>query len=130
MVRLTHTTGEIYDRAREFVASVEEQVDKARLEAERRREQFRKNEHRAQTDGPLKTIEDFRKDPRYHADGNRIDLAYAVYAISHGVPEQNVRNAIASRDLTKKGAPARQGDYIERTVAKALEAARGEGRSR
>jgi hypothetical protein len=34
--------------------------------------------------GPLKTIDDFRADPSYGADGNRIDLAFAVYALAHG----------------------------------------------
>ena len=129
-MRLAHATGEIYDQAREFVASVEERVEKARMEFERRREQFHKDRH-SSANGPLRTIEDFRRDPRYQADGNRIDLAYAIYAISHGVPEEVVRHAIASRDLRKKGTPDRQMGYIERTVRKALQTVdRGEGQSR
>jgi hypothetical protein len=129
-VRLVHATGESYEQAREFVACIEEQVEKTRLRAERRLEQFRKQEHCVQNTDPLKTIEDFRRDSRYHADGNRVDLAYAVYAISHGVPEEEVRHAIASRDLNKKGTRDRQTDYIERTIQKALQATRGEGHCR
>ena len=122
-VRLIHATGEVYDQASDFVASVEKQLEKTRMESERRREQFRKNPLSVQSGGPLKTIDDFRRDPRYQADGNRIDLAYAVYAISHGVSEEQVRIAIASRDLNKKGNADRQLDYIERTIQKALETA-------
>ena len=33
----------------------------------------------------LKSIDAFRADGRYGGDGTRIDLAYAVYALSHGV---------------------------------------------
>ena len=66
------------------------------------------------------SIDDFRGRPEYGGDQNRIDLAYATYALAHGVGEQEVRTAIGSRDLTKKGNEARQADYIDRTVRKAL----------
>jgi hypothetical protein len=69
--------------------------------------------------GRLLTIDDFRARPQYAGDGNRIDLAYAVYALAHGVPEADVRAAIASRDLSKKGNESRQIDYLNRTIAKA-----------
>lgn len=68
----------------------------------------------------LKTIEDFRKNRSYSGDGNRIDLAYAVYALSHGVSEGAIRQAISSRDLSKKGSEQGQRQYIDRTIAKAL----------
>ena len=32
-------------------------------------------------------IEDFRAKPIYDGDQTRVDLAYAVYALAHGVPE-------------------------------------------
>lgn len=74
--------------------------------------------------GPMRgaarfTIDDFRSKAVYGGDGNRIDLAYAVYALSHGVSPAEVRAAIASRDLSKKGPEHRQLDYIERTIRKA-----------
>jgi hypothetical protein len=65
------------------------------------------------------TIDDFRSKSVYGGDGNRIDLAYAVYALSHGMSPADVRSAIASRDLSKKGPEHRQRDYIERTIRKA-----------
>jgi hypothetical protein len=67
----------------------------------------------------LLSIDDFRRRPEYGGDGNRIDLAYAVYALSRGISESEVRAAIASRDLTKKGPEHRQAEYINRTLRKA-----------
>ena len=37
----------------------------------------------------LKSIEDFRAKPIYGGDQTRVDLAYAVYALAHGVPEND-----------------------------------------
>ena len=68
------------------------------------------------------TIDHFRSKAVYGGDGNRMDLAYAVYALSHGVSPADVRSAIASRDLSKKGPEHRQRDYIERTIRKAASA--------
>ena len=67
----------------------------------------------------LKTIDNFRSDPRYGGDQNRVDLAYAVYALDHGVEEKHVRDVLLSRDLAKKGDAARQEDYVDRTIKKA-----------
>src|SRR5260370_24665171 len=69
----------------------------------------------------LKTIADFRAKPVYAGDHTRVDLAYAVYALSHVVPENEVRNDLASRDLTHKGDRKRQQEYIDRTIKKARE---------
>lgn len=67
----------------------------------------------------LKTIEKFRSDPRYAGDQNRIDLAYSVYALAHGVQDSEVHETIGARDLTKKGRAAEQLKYIGRTIEKA-----------
>ena len=71
------------------------------------------------------TISDFRARPEYDGDGNRIDLAYAVYALAHGVSETSIQASIASRDLAKKGDERRQNAYIDRTVRKAIAALDG-----
>ena len=68
----------------------------------------------------LKRIDVFRADGRYGADGTRVDLAYAVYALSHGANAAEVEVAIRSRDLSHKGNERRQNDYVERTIKKAL----------
>lgn len=68
---------------------------------------------------PRLSIDDFRNKGRYGGDGNRIDLAYAVYALAHGDSEDEIRSALASRDLSKKGPAPRQRAYVERTIRKA-----------
>jgi hypothetical protein len=72
--------------------------------------------------GARLTIDDFRSKAEYGGDGNRIDLAYAVYALSHGISQADIRIAIASRDLSKKGPEHRQLGYIDRTLRKAASA--------
>ncbi len=44
------------------------------------------------------------------------DLAYAVYALAHGVPESTLRQQLASRDLSQKGNTKRQQEYLDRTL--------------
>jgi hypothetical protein len=66
------------------------------------------------------TIDAFRARSKYCGDGHRIDLAYAVYAVTQGISEVAIADAIESRDLSKKGSPDRQRAYTTRTIAKAL----------
>src|ERR1700720_3934270 len=116
-VRLHEAAGLVYPRAEEFLAEVKtlyevEQCAPARPRSLRRPWLCMSN---------LKTIADFRAKPVYAGDHTRVDLAYAVYALSHVVPENEVRNALASRDLTHKGDRKRQQEYIDRTIKKARE---------
>ena len=78
----------------------------------------------------LKSIETFRSDSRYGGDGTRIDLAYAIYALSHGLNDSDVSASLRSRDLSHKGLERRQDEYVERTIQKAIGAVHGESRSR
>lgn len=78
----------------------------------------------------LKSIDAFRNDSRYGGDGTRIDLAYAIYAFSHGLDNSDVSAALRSRDLSHKGPERRQDEYVERTIQKAIGTVRGECRSR
>ncbi len=114
----------MYPEAGRFLADV-----RTAAEDERKREQQR----RSVQPGPqvsrsteLKSIDSFRADPRYGGDGTRIDLAYAIYAASHGATEVEIEAAIRSRDLSHKGGERRQADYVERTIRKALENARNQ----
>ena len=116
-VRLHEAAGLVYPKAEEFLAEVKtlyevEQCAPARPRSLRRPRLCMSN---------LKTIADFRAKPVYAGDHTRVDLAYAVYALSHAVPESEVRNALASRDLTHKGDRKRQQEYIDRTIKKARE---------
>jgi hypothetical protein len=116
-VRLHEASGIIYARAGEFLAEAKslyevEQSERARPPSLRCPTLCMSN---------LKTIEDFRARPVYAGDHTRVDLAYSVYALSHVVPENEVRNALASRDLSHKGDRKRQQEYIDRTIRKARE---------
>ena len=126
-VRLVHASGDVYPNANDFLQRIEDNLEAARLNAEKRRS-WANNRFRQNAD--VKSIKHFRRDPRYGGDGNRIDIAYAVYALSHGVPEEQVRMAITSRDLKHKGNEKRQADYVDRTIEKALRAFRDPGQSR
>lgn len=116
-VRLIAAGGAVYPEAERFLASV--RSDLARRHAER--EQLRQRAKTGTTQPRnLKSIDAFRADGRYAGDGTRIDLAYAVYSLSHGVTAGEVEAAIRSRDLSHKGNERRQDDYIMRTIKKAL----------
>ena len=98
-------------------------------EAEERRcisERWAKNPSQAK--GDLKPIEAFRCDPKYLGDNTRIDLAYAVYALSRGAAAGDVAAALRSRDLSHKGNDSRQSGYVERAIQKALHTLEGVGR--
>jgi hypothetical protein len=107
----------VYAAAGEFVANVREVVSS--LESPTRAAASARNDWR------LLSIDDFRSNPSYDGDGNRIDLAYSVYALAHGVSEASIAEAINSRDLSKKGAPSRQSAYTSRTIAKAAQRIHG-----
>jgi len=114
-VRLIEATGEVYGEAREFVERV-----KTDLEKERSARTRRVYSHQRLESSPLKRIESFRSNPVYGGDWTRIDLAYAIYALSRGVPESEVEAIIGSRDLSHKGDEKRQAQYVERTLKKAF----------
>jgi hypothetical protein len=117
-VKLIEASGSVYPRATDFVVEL-----RAACELADRRLKLLHPPRTDQSPENLRTIRDFRQKPEYHNDGNRIDLAYAVYAISRGVPEGEVRAAI-------KGSPKRQVDYIERTLRKAWARSRDAGNER
>src|ERR1700674_5674629 len=87
-VRLHEASGIIYARAGEFLAEA-----KSLYEAEQS-ERARPPSLRCPTlcMSNLKTIEDFRARPVYGGDQTRVDLAYAVYALAHGIPENTARD--------------------------------------
>jgi chorismate mutase len=110
-VHLIQATGQSYRAAETALRELPAQL------AERQRIQ-RSVPHPVDAGKARLTIDDFRAKPAYGGDGNRIDLAYTVYALTHGVSEADIRS-IASRDLSKKGPEQRQLNYIERTIRKA-----------
>jgi hypothetical protein len=124
-VRLHEATGAVYSRAVAFLAEVqriyEAEISKLPHAGRLQRQTLGRSN--------LKSIEDFHMKPIYCGDHTRVDLAYAVYALAHGIPENEARNALASRDLAHKGNMKRQQEYIDRTIKKArerIEVARGQ----
>jgi hypothetical protein len=119
-VKLVEARGAVYPEAGRFLKEVGQRIEN------RHREECERRARRAAVNGPrvseLKSIDAFRRDPRYADDGTRIDLAYAIYAMAHGHTEAEVEAAIRSRDLNHKGSERRQQDYVERTIKKALAA--------
>jgi len=115
-VRVVEASGAAYPAAERFLATVKRQLDEAnRVRAGRAAAAFCAPRQNA----ALKTIDDFRNNPVYCGDGTRVDLAYAIYALGHGVSDAEIRNALGSRDLSHKGNERRQQEYIERTTRKA-----------
>jgi hypothetical protein len=118
-VLLREASGSGYARASGFIESVEEKIGNEIADAERNRKLFLKWPW--PTRDHLKDIDHFRSDPKYGGAHSRSDLAYAVYCLDHDIPESQVRARIASQALSYLGSPARQQDYIERIVRKALQ---------
>lgn len=116
-VRLIESTGVVYSDAARFVAGVREQYETDRNARRNRDSGFARIPVHA---GPEKSIDAFRQNPAYGGDGTRVDLAYALYALSRGASPEEVAAAIRTRDLSHKGAERRQGEYVERTIRKAL----------
>ena len=117
-VRIVEDGGRSYQRAAHFINHVE-------TEMALNREQKALLANRCTTLNPprtarLKSIDDFRSDARYGGDGTRVDLAYGIYALAHGLSAEEAAESIRSRDLSHKGSEARQHDYIERTLKKAF----------
>src|ERR1700730_3861579 len=116
-VRLHEATGAVYSKAVAFLAEVRT-LYKSEQSEPLPPVSFRRG---SRCGSNIKSIEDFRAWPIYAGDQTRVDLAYAVYALAHGVPENTARDAITSRDLSHKGDRKRQQDYIDRTIRKARE---------
>src|SRR5271166_5860982 len=114
-VLLHEASGRPYRRAPEFLSEIEEmfQAAKTRMVSENHPRQA------GNSISSLKTIEDFRLRSVYGGDHTRSDLAYAVYALAHGIPESILRKQLASRDLSHKGNTQRQQEYLDRTLLKA-----------
>ena len=122
-VLLLEAEGHVYQEAERFLTDVSSELEGKHQE--RRRFQERASPQSSKTPAPLKNIDAFRSDARYGGDGNRIDLAYAIYAFAHGIGIAEVSASVRSRDLSHKGNERRQDDYVERTIKKALDAIEG-----
>ena len=113
-VRLIEASGTAYSQGERLIETVAAQQE--RELSTRDRQLTRAYSPNIDT---VKGIDDFRSNPRYAGDATRVDLAYAIYAISHGADRVAVAAALRSRDLSHKGDEKRQDQYIDRTITKA-----------
>ncbi|HEY7387192.1 MAG TPA: DNA-primase RepB domain-containing protein [Bryobacteraceae bacterium] len=118
-VRLIEASGIVARESEHVVAIAKARLELERVERVRLHAQFQMR-LRQQNSASIKDIEQFRADARYGGDGTRVDLAYAVYALAHGMELASVEAALRSRDLSHKGNEKRQRDYVERTMRKAM----------
>lgn len=122
-VILESGSGAVYSKADQVLSET-----KILLEANRREQEARSKffaQHIPTTDA-IRSIDEFRHDARYGGDGNRVDLAYAIHALSRGRGENEVAADLRSRDLKHKGSEARQNQYVTRTIQKAIGRLAGE----
>jgi RepB DNA-primase from phage plasmid len=120
-VKLVRATGASYPAAQRFLSEVRTSVAEQREREQQRRTAWgRSLQSGGEPTVRFKSIDQFRSDPKYEGDGTRIDLAFAIYALSRGVATAEVEAAIRTRDLSHKGGDKRQADYVERTIKKAL----------
>jgi hypothetical protein len=113
-VRLIEASGKAYSEGERFVGAIT-----AQRETECRNRELQRRPSNALPRDRSKSIEEFRSNPRYGGDDTRVDLAFAIYALSHGSSVDQVASAIQSRDLSHKGDEKRQNQYVDRTIAKA-----------
>ncbi len=116
-VKLVEADGKCYREAPLFLSGVKRALEEWKAEDERLRHRLLATP--SQQHGGIRPIDVFRVNPKYAGDGTRIDLAYAIYALSRGASEAEIRAAISSRDLSHKGSQKRQDEYVDRTVKKA-----------
>jgi hypothetical protein len=124
-VRLIEASGSPYPAGERFVATIISQHEMDQNENRRSRPTHSATISRT----GLKTVDDFRSNPRYGGDATREDLAYAIYALAHGADSGQVSVALKGRDLSHKGDAKRQAQYVERTLAKARNLVEGRSRS-
>jgi hypothetical protein len=119
-VKLHECSGRIYTKAGEFL----EQVMAAIAAAAAKRKARHADQSNIRSDS-VRSLADFHRDFRYSGDLHRADMAWALYAASRGLPQEEIQAEILrARDLSKKGRPERQVQYAERTAEKAIASAR------
>lgn len=117
-VRLVEASGNVYPKAATFISAIQERFE---AEEKQRHDRLAMSVSIPHARTPFKSIEQFRANPLYGGDGTRSDLAFALYAVSRGLSEAEIKAALRSRDLSHKGNERRQETYVDRTLRKALQ---------
>lgn len=115
-MHLRESSGRIYDQADDFIkqiAAVAAAAGAKRAARPRSRSFIRQSS--------IRRLAEFHGDSRYEGDLHRADMAWALYAASHGFSEEEIQSEILhTRDLSKKGRFRRQLSYVQRTASKAV----------
>jgi hypothetical protein len=115
-VRLRQFDGSTYDAARSFLEEVKSLAEKAVGERA-----SLKPSRPVSNENPVRSLAEFHRSARYDGDLHRADMAWALYAASRGLSEEQIRDEILhARDLSKKGRIQRQVSYAKRTAKNAL----------
>jgi RepB DNA-primase from phage plasmid len=115
-VRLHQWSRKRYNKAEDFLAEVSAKLDTMVAERE-----LRSQNSLVLASGSISPLSLFHRHPRYQGDLHRADMAWALYAASHGLSCEEIRIEIFhARDLSKKGHRARRLDYASRTATKAV----------
>jgi hypothetical protein len=115
-VKLYEASGAFYDGAETLISRAELQL----ADEKQRRAKIHRAAVSHRPPRAMKSIEQFRVNPIYAGDDTRIDLAYAIYALSQGASVEQIEETIRTRDLSHKGGEKRQADYLARTITKAV----------
>src|SRR6266700_2414414 len=83
-VRLVHASGESYAEGRTFLAQVRTELEKQQHNERQRRAAFATSGRVPMGSTRRKSIEEFRSEAKYGDVGTRIDIAFAIYALTHG----------------------------------------------
>ena len=121
-VKLCEASGALYDGAERLISQAELQL----ADEKQRRADIRGAAVSDRRPRAVKSIGQFRANPIYAGDDTRIDLAYAIYALSQGASVEQIEQTIRTRDLSHKGGEKRQADYLARTITKAINLLRRE----
>jgi hypothetical protein len=119
-VRVIEASGHRYQEGERFVAAVSVMREIEVQAREKKRYDLPLRGPRA-----IKSIEDFRANPQYGGDATREDLAFSIYALSHGSTPGEIAPTLRSRDLSHKGDDKRQNQYVSRTISKAMKVVEG-----
>ena len=118
--RLREWNGRVYDAAEEFLTEIAAHAATLRAQCE-----ARQASQSLIPVGSIRRLAEFHEDSQYCGDLHRADLAWALYAASHRLSEEEIQAEILhARDLSKKGGLKRQTDYAERSASKAIAAVR------
>jgi hypothetical protein len=97
-VHLRESSGSVYDQVDNFIRQIAAVAAAASTKRAARPKSRSFIRH-----GSIRRLAEFHGDSRYDGDLHRADMAWALYAASHGLSEEEIQSEILhARDLSKK----------------------------